>query len=393
MSTLRNTRIQTHRAARNIKIEDVDRELGQPIDPENENARIIRHRNHGDVSYGYPVQGGHEQLQQVSSSRNERACADHEFNMPTYASSFGLDGLFSELALNLYHQVFHGSSVTLTSNDSTPYTAPSTFLSPAYSTCTIGSTEGFVLQDGQQKFTSYLGDLPPVYNSSSNTLSAVPTGCAWYAPSGALHGSYCGDPNVVAGVAAPFDNARFNPPSTLHVMPDSRFVTTSAVAQERGINAVLCDTQTGPMLSRPSAGQPMDIPALTAETMNTAGLHGSSVNHLHHQSLPPTPHPLPARADSGLQSWSPALKTSPYTPALVPASPSFPPLSTFSPPLRSCQPTPPQTPPHFYFTDPYQPLKPKVDGRKCNSPKILKQLKAQEEEERVRALQLLQKTS
>ncbi|KAI8602449.1 hypothetical protein EDD21DRAFT_371843 [Dissophora ornata] len=162
------------------------------------------------------------------------------------------------------------------------------------------------------------------------------------------------------------------------------------------------------MLSQPSARLSMEIPAPIAETMNTARLHGSSFNYLHHQSLPPTPHMLPAQADTAFQSWSPSSTTSPYIPAPVLASSLSPSLSNFSPPLLSPQPTPlraqstastntmplsPSRRQDYYFTEPYQPLKRKVDGRKCNCRKTLKQLKARKEEERERAQKLLQKTS
>ncbi|KAI8602451.1 hypothetical protein EDD21DRAFT_371850 [Dissophora ornata] len=71
----------------------------------------------------------------------------------------------------------------------------SPFPSPTYSTPTIDSTECAnqrpVLLEDQQTFTSLLGDMSPANTSSPNTLSAIPTACAWCAPSGAEHGGYC----------------------------------------------------------------------------------------------------------------------------------------------------------------------------------------------------------
>ncbi|KAI8595721.1 hypothetical protein EDD21DRAFT_29215 [Dissophora ornata] len=256
------------------------------------------------------------------------------------------------------------------------------------------------------------GDLPLVYTLPPNTLSDIPTDCTWHASSGAVHGSYSGHlvplcngvsatpalqptelhPNVVAGVALPFDNTHVIRP--LDDMFNPRFETASAVLQEQGINAVFCDTQTGPMQSRSSARQ----------SLNTARQHGFQFNYFHHQSLPPTPQLSPAQADTVLQSWSPSLTTSPHIPApVVLASSPSPSLSTFSPPRLSPQPTPPRaqtvstntvflypsTGQDYYFTEPYQPLKRKVDGRKWNSRKTLKQLKARKEEERERTRKLL----
>ncbi|KAF8920080.1 hypothetical protein BGZ58_004442, partial [Dissophora ornata] len=94
---------------------------------------------------------------------------------------------------------------------------------------------------------------------------------------------------------------------------------------------------------------------------------------------------LPAQADTALQSRSPALTTSPHIPAPILAS-NVSPLrlspQTTPPGAQSTTPTytallSPSTLRHFYFTEPYQWSEVKVDGRKCNSRKKLKQMEAE----------------
>ncbi|KAG0310979.1 hypothetical protein BGZ99_010450 [Dissophora globulifera] len=76
MSILNNTHIQACQAVNIIDIEDVYPEFEQWIDFEIDDVDIVRDPNLSDHSHEYQIQSDSGQLQQVSSSHNERAQVD-----------------------------------------------------------------------------------------------------------------------------------------------------------------------------------------------------------------------------------------------------------------------------------------------------------------------------